>query len=55
MIFTEKQACIEFIDPQESLYTLICFNENDIQKKKYKYLEINGKLIFGALPRLFHL
>ena len=48
----EKQACIEFIDPQESLYTLICLNESDIQKKKYKYLEINGKLIFGALPSI---
>lgn len=48
----EKQACIELIDPHESLYTLICLKEEDINKKNYKYLEINGKLIFGALPSI---
>ena len=48
----ETQACMEFIDPQESLYTLICLDADKITEKKYKYLEINGKLIFGALPSI---
>ena len=48
----ENQAPIEYIDPQESLYTLICLEESKINEKKYKYLEINGKLIFGALPSI---
>ena len=48
----ETQACIEFIDPQESLYTLICLDADKITEKNYKYLEINGKLIFGALPSI---
>ena len=51
-ILEENQACIELIDPQESLYTLISLKYEDINKKKYKYLEINGKLIFGALPSI---
>ncbi len=51
-ILEDKQACIELIDPQESLYTLISLKYEDINKKKYKYLEINGKLIFGALPSI---
>ena len=51
-VLEEKQACIELIDPQESLYTLICLKNEDINKKNYKYLEINGKLIFGALPSI---
>lgn len=46
------QAPIEYIDPQESLYTLICLEESKINEKNYKYLEINGKLIFGALPSI---
>jgi len=48
----DNQACIEFIDPLESLYTLIAFNYEDINMKNYKYCEINGKLIFGALPSI---
>jgi len=51
-ILEEKQACIELIDPQESLYTLICLKKENINDKKYKYLEIDGKLIFGALPSI---
>ena len=47
-----NQAPIEYIDPQESLYTLICLDENKINERKYKYLELNGKLIFGALPSI---
>ena len=46
------QAPIEYIDPQESLYTLICLEESKINEKNYKYLEMNGKLIFGALPSI---
>ena len=46
------QAPIEYIDPQESLYTLICLEESKINEQNYKYLEINGKLIFGALPSI---
>ena len=46
------QAPIEYIDPQESLYTLICLEESKINEKNYKYLELNGKLIFGALPSI---
>ena len=48
----ETQACIELIDPQESLYTLISLKKENINQKKYKYLEIDGKLIFGALPSI---
>ena len=51
-LLEEKQACIELIDPQESLYTLICLKMDNINTKKYKYLEIDGKLIFGALPSI---
>ena len=51
-ILDEKQACIELIDPQESIYTLICLKKNNINDKTYKYLEIDGKLIFGALPSI---
>ena len=48
----KNQACIEYIDPQESLYTLICLDYNKINSGNYKYLELNGKLIFGALPSI---
>ena len=51
----KNQASIEFIDPNETLTTLIAPNVdtlNTTQNNKYKYLEINAKLIFGALPSI---
>lgn len=51
----DSQGSIEFIDPNESLYTLICMSLNDINttsNTNYKYLEIDGKFIFGALPSI---
>ena len=51
-ILIQNQAPIEYIDPQESLYTLICLDSEKINENNYKYLELNGKLIFGALPSI---
>ena len=51
----KNQASIEFIDPNETLTTLIAPNVdllNTTTNHKYKYLEINAKLIFGALPSI---
>ena len=51
-ILQSTQAPIEFIDPNESLYTLIAQNIdiiNNTNNSNYQYLEIDAKLIFGAL------
>ena len=49
-LLENSQACIEFIDPNETLKTLIAFNKVYLEKNiNYKYLEIDTTLIFGAL------
>ena len=51
-----NQSSIEYIDANETLYTLIAQNETEFYKnrshKNYQYLEIDPKLIFGALPTI---
>ena len=49
-LLEKNQACIEFIDPNETLTTLIAFNKLYLDNNiNYKYLEIDTTLIFGAL------
>ena len=47
----KNQAPIEFVDPDETYTTLIAFNKSYLNKSNinYKYLEIDVKLIYGAL------
>ena len=50
-LLENNQACIEFIDPNETLNTLIAFDNSYLisSNPNYKYLEIDTKFIFGAL------
>ena len=50
LLENSQVICIEFIDPNETLKTLIAFNKVYLDKNiNYKYLEIDTTLIFGAL------
>ena len=52
-VLKSNQAPIEFIDPNETIYTLIASDMNSLNNSSnYKYLEIDPKLIFGALPSI---
>ena len=50
-ILEKNQGAIEFVDPNETLNTLIAFNKEKLDdgNPNYKYLEIDTKFIFGAL------